>query len=90
MAKNKTQTDRKMSDKRLNRLLIEKRLQEAFSDLKSFAGTKKFEKNIRKAGKLLSNGFSKKKLDNFRKEKDTSPPVADIRHDTTLLIEELP
>lgn len=87
---NKIKTGPKVSDKKLNRLLIEQKLEEALSDLKLTVGKKRFQKNIRKAGRLLYKGFSKKTLDNFRKSTQTNDSTGEIKDDTTLLIEELP
>ncbi len=87
---NKIKRGMKLSDKKLNRLLLEQKLEEALSDLKLTVGKKRFEKNIRKAGRLLYNGFSKRTLDNFRKATQTKDSKGEIKDDTTLLIEELP
>lgn len=87
---NKIKTEMKLSDKKLNRLLIEQKLEEALSDLKLTVGKKKFEKSIRKAGRILYNGFSKKTLDNFRKASQATGTEGAVKDDTTLLIEELP
>lgn len=91
MAKKKTKTAEKVPEKKLNRLLIEQKLEEALSDLKSFVGKKKFEKRIKKAGKLINDGFSKKALDSLRKVKENgNPGTSYVIDDTTILIEELP
>ncbi|MEP6701041.1 MAG: hypothetical protein ABJA85_06990 [Bacteroidota bacterium] len=91
MAKKKTKKAEKVPGKKLNRILIEHKLEEALSDLKSFVGKKKFERRIKKAGKLLNDGFSRKALDNLRKVKENATPAGiDVPDDTTILIEELP
>jgi hypothetical protein len=90
MAKNKTKTDGKVSDKKLNRLFIERKLEGALSDLKQLVGNKKFERSIKKAGRLLNKDLSKKSLDNFRKLHDSIHAEQEIKEETTMLIEDLP
>ena len=90
MAKKKTKGKKKIPDKKLNRLLIEQKLEEAFSELKTIVGEKKFQQRIRKAGKQLNKDFSKKALDNLRKLKDAGNSIGEVEDDTSILIEELP
>lgn len=89
MAKDKTKTDKKVPDKRLNRLLIEQKVGEALSDLKSQVSKKEFEQGIKKAAKQLTKNFSKISLDNFRKQHESVHPKKEIKDNTTILIEEL-
>lgn len=89
MGKNKTKTGDKVSEKKMNRLFILERMDAAFADLKALTGKKKYEKGIKKAAKVLSNNFSKKSLDSFRKLNGSVSPQAEMRESTNLLIEEL-
>ena len=70
MAKSKETEKQSISVKKLNRQLIEQRLEEAFADIKAIAGKKKFEESIRKAGKLINSGISKKTFEKLRKTKE--------------------
>lgn len=90
MTNNKTKTDKKVPDKKLNRLLIEQKVGEALSDLKSLVSKKKFKQGIKKAAKMLSKDFSQKSLDNFRKQHESIHPEKEIKDNTTMLIEKLP
>ncbi|MEO6000856.1 MAG: hypothetical protein ABIN89_28675 [Chitinophagaceae bacterium] len=90
MAKKKSKGKEKIPAKKLNRVLIEQKLEEAFSEFKTIMGEKKFQQHIRKAGKLLNKDFSKKDLDNLRKLKDASNSAGVVEDDTSILIEELP
>jgi len=90
MAKNKTKTGEKVPGKKLNRLLVEEKLESAFSELKPLVSKKKFDEAIKKASKSLNKDFSKKSLDNFRKQHASVPPEEQIKDDTNQLIEELP
>lgn len=89
MGKNKTKTGDKVSEKKMNRLFILKRMDAAFSDLIALTGKKKYEKGIKKAAKLLCNNFSKKSFDSFRKLDESVSPQSQMREGTNLLIEEL-
>jgi hypothetical protein len=90
MAKDKTKTDEKVPDKKLNRLLIEQKVGESLSDLKSLVSKKEFEQGIKKAAKQLTRNFSKKSLDNFRKQDKSIHPEKEIKDNITMLIEDLP
>lgn len=72
MAKSKETAKDTLSVKKLNRQLIEHRLEEALADLKAVAGKKKFQQSIRKAGKLINSRFPKKTFDKLRKAKETT------------------
>ena len=48
------------SDKKVLRAEIEKKLQKTFSAIKKTVGKKKFDKHVKKAGKVLAKGLTKK------------------------------
>lgn len=75
MAKTKIKEKSSPSTKKLNRQLIEHRLEEAFADFKEVAGKKKFEQSLRKAGKLINSSLSKKAFEKLRKEKENAPHI---------------
>ena len=87
----KVKSNGKFSDKELNRLLIEQKLETALSDLKPLVSKKKFERSLKKASKQLNKEFSKKSLNSLRKQNSAPPqPETETRDNTSLLIEELP
>ncbi len=90
MTNNKTTSNEKVSDKKLNRLFIEQKIEEVLSDLKPLVSKKKFESTIKKTSKLLNKSFSKKSLESFRKQYESIHPEMESKDNTSLLIEELP
>lgn len=86
MAKRNNSAEEKQSGKKLNRKMIENKLDEAFSDFKPHIGKKTFEKYIKKAAKLMSKGFPKKAQDALR---TVNEPVKAVEPETSVLIEEL-
>ena len=47
---------------------IREKLEKALSDLQPIMGKKSFKRRIRKAGKVITNGLSKKDLNNYQKQ----------------------
>jgi len=47
---------------------IREKLEKALSDLQPVMGKKRFKRRIRKAGKLITNGLSKKDLSSYQLE----------------------
>ncbi len=73
MSKSKKNASDAKPSATLNRDQIQQKLEEALSDLKSSLGEKKFKRRIKKAGKLISNGLSKKgKSPRVKAKKETS------------------
>ncbi|MEJ7739885.1 MAG: hypothetical protein WKF97_20860 [Chitinophagaceae bacterium] len=55
-------------DNKSKKQSIQEKLEKALSDLKPFMGKKRFKRRIRKAGKMIANGLSKKDLNNYQKQ----------------------
>ncbi|MEJ7767451.1 MAG: hypothetical protein WKF89_06550 [Chitinophagaceae bacterium] len=70
MAKNKSSEKEIKSARKLNRQMVEQRLEDSFSDLKTIVGKNRFAQTIKKAGKLITANLSKKTFEQLRKVKE--------------------
>ncbi len=71
-SKNNASTDR-IALKKLNRQQIQEKLENVLADLKPALGEKKFKRRMKKAGKMISSGLTKRLKNNQPKVKKISP-----------------
>lgn len=61
----------------LNRQQIQEKLEHVLAELKPSLGEKKFRRRMKKAGKLISNGLSKKIKTTRSKTKEAAPALSE-------------
>lgn len=68
MSKVKTSISVNHVDIKSKKQSIREKLETALFDLQPVMGKKRFKRRMRKAGKLITNGLSKKDLNNYQKQ----------------------